>query len=118
MIKVIDLVGKNAISMQSGTKLYEKIFPKLAKKEKIELSFEGVSLYASPFFNASIGLLLKDISIDELMSNMKIIEINDIGRDLLNDVIQNALTFYGEQSSITEILDQASDKKGNDGELN
>jgi hypothetical protein len=118
MINVKDLVGKNAISMQSGTKLYDKMFPKLVKKEKVELNFEGVSLYASPFFNASVGLLLKDIPIDELMSNMKIEEINDIGRGLLNDVIQNALIFYSEQSTITEVLDQASDKKGNDGELN
>lgn len=43
-ISVYDLIGKNAISMQSGEKLYNKIHPVLASGGSITISFDGVSL--------------------------------------------------------------------------
>lgn len=117
-VNVTELVGKNAISMQSGTKLYKVLYPVLIAGDNAEVNFAGVSLFASPFFNASIGLLLKDISIDSLMKNMTVIELNEIGRHLLNDVIQNALSFYSKENKLTKILDDSSLNKGNNGNDN
>ncbi|PQJ88841.1 STAS-like domain-containing protein [Aliivibrio sifiae] len=105
-IKAFDLVGKNAISMQSGTKLNDAISTALLKGEVVEIDFSGVSLYASPFFNASVGILLKDISIDDLLERMKIINCNDIGISLLNTVIQNAISYYSGQNNITDTLNK------------
>ena len=59
-IFVFELAGKNAISMQNGDKLYKSIHPHLLAGDSIAIDFNGVSLFASPFFNASIALLLKD----------------------------------------------------------
>lgn len=105
-IKVFDLIGKNAISMQSGTKLNNAISGTLLKGETVEIDFAGVSLFASPFFNASVGILLKDITIDKLMHNMKIVNCNDIGISLLNTVIQNAINFYNGDSKVTDALNK------------
>ena len=94
--------------MSSGTKLYQQIQPILSKNQPIELDFNQVELYASPFFNASVGLLLKDISIEELLRLMKIEHINDVGKDLLNHVIDNALEYYakGNNDKITSALNK------------
>ena len=105
-VKVFDLVGKNAISMQSGTKLHDVIAQDLLKGEKVEIDFSEVSLYASPFFNASVGILLKNISIEQLMDRMKIINCSDVGLGLLNTVIQNALNYYNGERQITDALDK------------
>lgn len=105
-IKVFDLVGKNAISMQSGTKLHDAIAHALLVGEKVEVDFSNVSLYASPFFNASVGVLLKDVTIEQLMDRMKIVNCSDVGLGLLNTVIQNALNYYSGSKKVTDALDR------------
>jgi hypothetical protein len=112
-LSAIDIVGKNAISMQSGSNLYEHIAPTLLSGQNVELDFDGVELFASPFFNASIGLLLKDIQVTDLQERLNISNISDVGRQLLNHVISNAIRFY-ETSSKSGKPIQASNKDGED----
>lgn len=71
-------------------------------------------MYASPFFNASIGLLLKDISLGKLQENLKFAGLSDVGRDLLNHVIGNAIVFYGNSESIGKAIDEASPSNDDD----
>ena len=99
-----DIVGHNAISMQSGTNLYDIISTNILSGKAVELDFEGVNLFASPFFNASIGLLLKDIELPELQSNLKIENLSPVGKHLLNHVIKNAIEYYDESTNIASNL--------------
>lgn len=103
-IVVLHLVGKNAISMQNGDKLYHAIHTDLVNGEFIELDFNEINLFASPFFNASIGLLLKDISIESLKKQLSFVNLNEIGNDLLNHVIANALEYYKNSTTITKSI--------------
>lgn len=89
-----ELVGVNAISMQSGKNLYDKISTPIISNNDVELDFDGIEVFASPFFNASIGLLLKDVEIGSLLKHLKIINLNPVGRNLLNHVISNAIKYY------------------------
>lgn len=97
-IHVSDIVGVNAISMQSGSRLYEAISPEILASKSVELDFEGVELFASPFFNSSIGLLLKDVEITVLQDTLKIKNLSTVGHQLLNHVINNAIKFYASDS--------------------
>lgn len=110
-IKVFDVIGKNAISMQSGDKLYVLIKGDLANGQKITLDFQQINLFASPFFNASIGLLLKDISIQDLQANLSFENLNEVGKDLLNHVISNAIAYYSNSEKAIKEIDSGS-KKG------
>jgi len=93
-IKVFDLIGKNAISMQTGDKVYMILVEKVARGEQITLDFEGVTLFASPFFNSAIGRLLKDKEISQLQQQLKFEHLDEVGRNLLNLVISNAINYY------------------------
>lgn len=93
-ITVKDYIGTNAISMSSGSKIREEINKLWNKSEKITLDFSGVEIFASPFFNASIGSLLKDRTITELQEKLSFEGISDHGKSLLNLVIANAIKFY------------------------
>lgn len=106
-INVFELTGANAISMQSGDKLYRAMQPKLTEGEDVRLDFSKVSLFASPFFNASVGLLLKDIPIERLQQKLSFININEVGKELLNHVISNAIAFYSNSDKVTRAIDQA-----------
>lgn len=109
IINVFDIVGKNAISMKSGSLLYKKIYPLLIDGKNVELNFEGVLLFASPFFNASIGLILKDISIDALKSQISFLNLSDVGRNLLNHVISNAIAYYKNSENISKGISESTD---------
>ena len=103
-----DIVGENAISMQSGKILYDKISKTLlVDKSSVEIDFYGVELFASPFFNASIGLLLKDIEIKELQSLLEVENLSQVGRQLLNHVIDNAINYYDMESGVLENMKTA-----------
>jgi len=103
IILVKEEIGENAISMQSGSNLYEIISKDiLLGKEKVMLDFSGVNIFASPFFNAGIGLLLRDITIEELQERLNFDNLNPIGKQLLNLVISNAIAFYKKDKKNTD----------------
>lgn len=108
-IIVKDLVGKNAISMGNGDKLHSLLHESLSEENKVEVDFEGVEFYASPFFNAAIGLLLNDFSIEYIQRNMKIVNLSDLGKDLLNHVISNAIEYYRNSEAVNKSIDIDSD---------
>ncbi|EXR25711.1 STAS-like domain-containing protein [Acinetobacter sp. AOR15_HL] len=93
-IKVFDVIGKNAISMQSGDKIYLLLKKNMKADHKVTLDFSGVSLFASPFFNTAIGYLLKDMEIEELQKQLDFINLDEVGNELLNLVIFNAINYY------------------------
>ena len=99
-----EIVGPNAISMQSGQLLYKQISKPLISGETVEIDFQGVEFFASPFFNASIGFLIQDIKISDLQKNLKITNLSEIGRQLLNLVISNAIKFYDKKNTSEESL--------------
>jgi hypothetical protein len=111
-IIVKDVIGVNAISMQSGKLLYDRMHDSLLKKDSVELDFNEVEIFASPFFNASIGLLLKDIKIEELQKNLKLINLSDVGRQLLNHVIANAINYYNKETRLAASLKELDDDIG------
>lgn len=105
-IPVKKLTGKNAISIQNGANLYESIYPSIVSGEEVLLDFEGVELFASPFFNASIGLVLKDIDVTQLKERVRMKNLSELGSQLLNHVISNAIRYYGKEKSIQQVLNE------------
>ena len=106
-ISVKEMVGPNAISMNSGQKIKEEILRQWEGVDKINLNFDGIDVFASPFFNASVGALLKGRTIEELQGKLEFTNISDHGRRLINLVIQNALKFYSDDGKIDAGLKQA-----------
>lgn len=63
---VHSMIGENCITFDDGQQVYHAIRPELAAGHPVELDFDRVEIFASPFFNAAIGQLLKDIEPDDL----------------------------------------------------
>lgn len=103
-IMISELIGRNAISMTSGNKLYKEMKPIINEDIHLCIDFTNVEYYASPFFNSSFGLLLKDINIDRLKTYVKLQGMNDTGISLLNLVIDNAITFYKNKETIRKAI--------------
>lgn len=92
-INIAHLVGKNPVSYEQAKILYQKLTVSL-EHEAVTLDFSDTKVIASPFFNGSIGLLLKDYSIESLKEKITFLNLNEHDKKILNIVIHNAIEHY------------------------
>ncbi|MCU8035032.1 MULTISPECIES: STAS-like domain-containing protein [unclassified Shewanella] len=98
-ILVADVIGKTAISRESGKKVKDVIDTVVSSDEHICLNFEGISIYASPFFNEAVATYLGDMDVKKMKEKFSFINLTDVGRRLLNQVIHNAIEFYAKSEA-------------------
>ena len=93
---VRELTGENAITLEDGQKLYDLIYPELKAGHVVDVDFAGVTVFASPFFNAGVGQLLKDIEPKQLNDLLKVANLVPTGLNVLKRVIENAKQYYSD----------------------
>ncbi len=89
------------------------IHPELAAGRPVELDFAGVRVFASPFFNAAFGRLLKDLTPEDLNRLLKVLNMTPVGRDTLKLVIKNSAQYYRDpafRKALDEILMEQSEE--------
>lgn len=96
-VDVQAVAGKYCLTMAEGGTLHKVLLPLLRRGEAVELNFEGVSMYASPFFNAAIGQLVKDISREDVGRLLSVRGLSSDGILVLRRSLDNATLYYAEQ---------------------
>jgi hypothetical protein len=96
MIKVADVIGRLCITEEDGQRLYDLIHPLLKQNRRVELEVGGVTLFASPFFNAAIGSLLADIPSEVLRERLVFHNLEPTDHALLKRVIENAKRIFSD----------------------
>lgn len=94
-----DLIGKACMTPDEGQKVYNLTYPELVANRPVELDFDGVEIFASPFFNFAIGQLLRDIPPDTLNRLLKFSNLNPVGRQVLKRVIENSKQYYSNENT-------------------
>ena len=105
--KVHSIIGKNCITLEDGQVIYDLIHPQLLAGNSVELDFIEVNIFASPFFNAAIGKLLKDIETETLKHLLTLSNLNPVGTQLVKKVIDNAKQYYSSENvreAVNEVL--------------
>ncbi|SPD75143.1 conserved hypothetical protein [uncultured Desulfobacterium sp.] len=108
-ISIKDKIGPRCIIKEDGQKIYDEIHGPLKRAEKVTLDFNGVSQFASPFFNFAIGQLLKDIPEADLRRLLQIENLNETGKLVVERVIENAAKYHGDKDYrkiVDDILEQ------------
>ncbi|MBI4653582.1 MAG: STAS-like domain-containing protein [Nitrospirae bacterium] len=93
-VDVFKVTGENCITLEDGHKIFDMIHPELSAGRVVELDFENVKIFASPFFNSAIGRLLKDFKSEDLNRLLKITNLTPTGMSVLKRVIENAKEYY------------------------
>lgn len=91
-INVSDYV-KFCLAAKDGIKLRSIINDALCINESITLDFTNISLFASPFFNASIGYLVMKFGIDDFNKKIVLKNLSEVGKLTVDKVIENAIEF-------------------------
>lgn len=94
LVKVHELVGENAITLDDGQTVYDRIAPSLKDNKSVEVDFSDVDVFSSPFFNAAAGQLLKDSDAADLNRLVKFTNLNPAGSAVLKRVIENSKQYY------------------------
>ena len=108
-LSIKDKIGPRCIIKEDGQKIYDAIHESLKQGETVTLDFDGVTQFASPFFNFAIGQLLKDIKEDDLRRLLHIEKLNETGRLVVERVIENAAKYHGDKDYrriVDDILEQ------------
>jgi hypothetical protein len=84
--------------VEDGRKIYDIVMPALKEGVVIELDFEGITIFSSPFFHSAIGDTLEHISYDDFNRLVKIQNLNDSGKNLLKRVIEDSKKYYTDDS--------------------
>ncbi|MCE9544737.1 MAG: STAS-like domain-containing protein [Planctomycetia bacterium] len=94
---VRDIIGGgDAITLDDGQRVYGCVHTELAAGHPVELDFAGVSVFASQFFNAALGQLLKDHKPEDLNRLLKILHLSPAGLAVARRVIENSKRYYDE----------------------
>lgn len=108
-----EMIGPRCIIKEDGQKIYDAIHMLLKHGQTITLDFEGVSQFASPFFNFAIGQLLKDVKKEDLVRLLKIEHISETGKQVIGRVIENAAQYHGNpdyRNIVDDILKQQEEE--------
>ncbi len=111
-IIIHDMIGENCITIDDGQQVYDAIYPKLTAGKPVEVDFDKVKIFASPFFNSAIGRLLKDIEPDALNRLLVVNNLHSDGMMVLKRVIENSKQYYSDETTrktLDEILLEQSE---------
>lgn len=93
-LQIKRFVGERCVTSEDGQLVYDKIHDKLVSGEKVCLDFEGVIVFASPFFNFAIGQLLKDLKPDDLNQLLTVEHLIPDGMLVWRRVVKNTKEYY------------------------
>jgi STAS-like domain of unknown function (DUF4325) len=110
---ILELIGENCMTQQSGERIYDKIHPLLLAGQPVELDFAGAKRFLSVFFNFAIGQLLRDIEPDVLDRILTVSNLTPVGQQTYERVIDNAKRYYaldehGQESLDAIVVEQAA----------
>jgi len=114
-LSIKDQIGPRCIIKEDGQKIYDEIYGSLKNDETVTLDFNGVSQFASPFFNFAIGQLLKDIKESDLRRLLQIEHLNETGKLVVEHVIENAAKYHGDKDYrkiVDDILEEQAREAG------
>jgi len=77
----------------------------------VEVDFQEVEVFASPFFKAAFGQLLRDFTGDDIKHLLKVKNLNPVGMSVLRRVIENSRRYFSDKKyrrSIDKVLDRAA----------
>jgi hypothetical protein len=89
-LSIKDTIGPRCIVKEDGQKIFNEICDPLKRGETITLDFNGVSQFATPFFNFAIGQLLNNMTEADVRSFLHFENLNETGKSVVERVIENA----------------------------
>jgi hypothetical protein len=105
----VDSFMKLCLSGKEGKKLRKIIEDNLMNNESIILDFSNINVFASPFFNLSLGYFVNKFGPDEYYKKIKVTNLSPVGQNTYNQVIENSIEYYNSENKeqFNEIIENS-----------
>lgn len=90
VIKVKDIC-QYAVFEQDGIKLREAILHELEQNNDVEIDFVDINLFATMFFNASIGWIVLKFGPEIIQNKVSYTNLTELGQSTWEHSFQNAI---------------------------
>jgi len=103
---MVNKLTSMAMTDTAGLKLREEIEKLIKTEEKIIIDFTGITLFATMFFNASIGHFVMTLSPEKCNDLFKFVNLTELGMETYKHSFENAEAIFHDrkqQSVIGEI---------------
>lgn len=100
---IISEIINNGLTENNGLILRNKIetvLKELSVNDTIILDFKNLNLFATPFFNASIGYLVLKLGPENFIKIFKLEEISELGKNTYQHSYENAVEMYNKKTNI------------------
>ena len=96
--------AKEAISYEDGEKLFLTLSSSIKSGNYIVVDFSEVTFVTATFLNAAFGKLLEIFSEAEIEGHVRIINMDDGTKLLLDEVLLRSKDYYSDPESFTETV--------------
>ena len=93
----------NGLTESNGLILRDKIEELIKKEERIVIDFEKITLFATPFFNASIGYFVLKLGPEKFNQKFELINMTKLCEDTFNHSYNNAVESYSKKINLEEV---------------
>lgn len=103
---MVNELTQMAMTESAGMMLRKEIENLLKTEKKVVIDFSGISLFATMFFNASIGHFVMTLSPEMCRNIFELINLSELGMETYTHSFENAEEIYNnknKQSVIGEI---------------
>lgn len=99
----IKAITSMAMTEDAGFQLRKEMNEAMQNEQQIILDFEGIKLFATPFFNASIGYFVMRLSPEKYKEQVKVINLTELGMETYTHSFQNAVSVYESKADLDMI---------------
>lgn len=110
-LSIKDMIGRRCFLNADGQKIYDEIVGPLKNGEVVVLDFDEITQVGVSFLNLAIGQLLKHITVDQLYSLLKIVNLKQMFKIFVDRVIDNATKMRGKSPEM--IIDDILNAEAN-----
>lgn len=100
-----------ALSKKDGMMIREQIQKALESYEKVTVDFEGITKFATPFFNSCFAYFILELSPEEYQNRIFVCNLTALGEKSYDRATQNAKNYYSLSSEnkidINDIINSA-----------
>jgi hypothetical protein len=84
--------------IEDGKKIFDIVLPAVKSGVNIDIDFDGVTVFSSPFFHSALGDLLGYVSYEVFNRYISIVNLHEHGQNLLKRVIEDSRRYYTDEN--------------------
>lgn len=107
LIRVLDVIGRPlAVDTADGQRVHDKIAPQLREGGKVLLSFEGVTMVITAFFNSAIGQLYGEFPEDKVDSQVEVRDLLPVFNSTLDKSRELSKSFFKDPERLKKAIQE------------